>query len=80
MRFDALARPLLVARGSKGFAACAYIDEKTAELLGEACVIFSGVSSHEDFLGAQVKRVNPSAEKLGIAVGMPGRDALELIR
>lgn len=80
MRFDGLARPLLIAKGSKGFAACAYIDEKTAEKLGEACIIFSGVSTHDDFLQSDVKRLNPIAEKLGVKIGMLGADALALLR
>jgi len=75
-----LARPLLVAKGSKGFAACAYIDAATAEKLGEPCVIFSGVNTCADFLTSDVKKVNAAAEKLGISVGMAGKDALEILR
>ena len=51
-RIDGLARPLLVAKGSKGYAACAYVDIAAADKFGEACVIFSGVATHEAFLDA----------------------------
>jgi len=60
-----------------GFAACAYVDPATAEKLGEACVIFSGVSTCADFLTSDVKNVNARAAALGIVVGMPGGEALE---
>mmetsp|Transcript_13311 Transcript_13311/g.17780 ORF Transcript_13311/g.17780 Transcript_13311/m.17780 type:complete len:91 (-) Transcript_13311:1541-1813(-) len=79
-RIDLLEKPLLVARGRKGFAACAYVDPATAEKLGEACVIFSGVSYITDFLDTEVKKVNTAAENLGISVGMSGRDAMEKLR
>mmetsp|Transcript_27799 Transcript_27799/g.85272 ORF Transcript_27799/g.85272 Transcript_27799/m.85272 type:complete len:89 (+) Transcript_27799:131-397(+) len=79
-RIDGLARPLLVAKGNKGFAACAYVDTATAEKLGEACCIFSGVSTCADFLESDVKAVNASAADLGIAVGMKGSEALAKLR
>ena len=75
-----LARPLLVARGSKGFAACGYIDVETANKLNEACVIFTGVATCDDFLDAEVKKVSDAAAALGCTVGMRGADALERVR
>mmetsp|Transcript_1455 Transcript_1455/g.4391 ORF Transcript_1455/g.4391 Transcript_1455/m.4391 type:complete len:112 (-) Transcript_1455:79-414(-) len=79
-RIDGLARPLLIARGSKGYAACAYIDTAAAEKFGEACIIFSGVATHEAFLDADVKKVSPAAAELGVTIGMKGKDAMALIR
>lgn len=75
-----LARPLLVAKGSKGYAACAYVDVATAEKLDEACIIFSGVNTFDDLVEAEVKKVSPKAAALGCEVGMKGGAALELIR
>ena len=75
-----LARPLLVARGSKGFAACGYIDVATADKLDEACIIFTGVNTCDDFVEADVKKVSVAAEALGCTVGMRGADAMELLR
>ena len=79
-RIDGLARPLLIARGSKGYAACAYVDVGVSEKFEEACVIFSGVATHEAFLDATVAKASKAAKALGVKDGMPGRDALALIR
>lgn len=79
-KIDGLARPLLVAKGSKGFAACAYVNPDIAQKLDEACVIFSGVSTCEDFVDSDVKVVNDKAAALGVTVGMRGGDALALLR
>ena len=79
-RIDGLARPLLVAKGSKGYAACAYVSTDAADKFGEACVIFSGVATHEAFLDATVAKASKAAKALGVKDGMPGRDALALIK
>ena len=79
-RIDGLARPLLVAKGSKGYAACAYITPDAADKFGEACVIFSGVATHAAFLDATVAKASKAARALGVTDGMPGRDALALIK
>ena len=79
-RIDGLARPLLVAKGAKGYAACAYVDIAAADKFGEACIIFSGVATHEAFLDATVAKVSKAAKALGVKDGMPGRDALALIK
>ena len=75
-----LARPLLVARGSKGYAACGYVDVAAADKFGEACIIFSGVSTCDDFLASDVKKVSEKASALGITVGQKGAEAIELLR
>ena len=79
-RIDGLARPLLVAKDSKGYAACAYVTTDAADKFGEACVVFSGVATHEAFLDAPVAKASKAAKALGVKDGMPGRDALELIK
>lgn len=75
-----LKRPLLVARGSRGFAACGYIDVETANKLDEACVVFMGVDTCDDFVEADVVCASNAAVALGVRCGMCGRDALELLR
>ena len=75
-----LKRPLLVAVGTRGYAACGYIDVATADKLEEACVIFTGVDTCDDFLDADVQRVSEAATALGVRVGMQGDEALELLR
>ena len=38
----------------------------------------SSISSIEDLLNGIVKEANPAAEKLGVKIGMSGREALDL--
>ena len=53
---------------------------RAADKFGEACVIFSGVATHEAFLDATVAKASKAAKALGVKDGMPGRDALALIK
>jgi uncharacterized protein YunC (DUF1805 family) len=39
----------------------------------------SSIATIDDLLQGIVKEVNPAAEKLGLKVGLTGRDALELL-
>lgn len=73
-------KPLLLAVGSKGTAACAYLSIAAADKLGDAFVLFSGVSSCEDFLDKGCVGVSKIAADLGVTVGMLGRDVLEKLR
>jgi len=75
-----LALPLLIIRGSRGFLGCGYINVSVCDRTGEACAIVTGVKTHEDMLDADVKSVSTEAERLGIRVGMKGREALETLR
>lgn len=72
--------PLLIIRGPRGFLACGYINVDACDRTGEACAIVTGVKTHEDMLDADVKAVSTEAERLGVRVGMKGRDALGLFR
>lgn len=63
-----------------GYAACAYIDTAAADKFNEACVIFTGVATHDAFLDAPVKKASQKALLMGVKVGMPGRAALNLLR
>ena len=75
-----LARPLLLAKGTQGYAACGYIDVATADKLEEACVIFTGVTTCDDFFTSDVKKVSAKAEVLGCFVGQSGSAAMEMLR
>ena len=58
-----------------------HAEEKgAADKFGEACVIFSGVATHGAFLDATVAKASKAAKALGVKDGMPGRDALALIK
>jgi uncharacterized protein YunC (DUF1805 family) len=75
-----LALPLLIVMGPKGFLACGYVHVGTCNKTGEACAIVTGVKSHEDMLSAEIQAVSHEAEKLGVHLGMKGRDALEIFK
>lgn len=79
-RLEFLSKPLLIIRGDRGVLACGYLNVATCERTGEACAIVSGVANFEDMQKASVIEVSPAAKKLGIEKGMPGKQALELLR
>lgn len=76
----ALAAPLLIARGAKGMLACGYINPATCDRTGEACAIVTGVKCFDDMLQAKVVAVSQAATRLGVEVGLSGREALEKLR
>ena len=80
-RFDGYAIPsgntfILVIKAKNGLLGCGYISLETAERVGDAVAIVSGVKNCDDMLNAQVKSVSSAAAKLGVEPGMSGRDAL----
>ncbi len=72
--------PLLIVKAPKGFLACGYIHVETCNKTGEACAIVTGVKTHDEMLSAPVRAVSDAAARLGLHAGMPGRDALALLR
>ena len=74
-----LGHTLLIVKGSKGVAGCAYLNIDTFERFGEACAIIPA-GDLDKMLGAKVSAVTSQAKALGIEVGMSGREALELLR
>lgn len=80
-QFDGYAIPsgntsILVIKAQNGLLGCGYISLDTAERVGDAVAIVSGVKNFDDMLNARVKSVSSAAAKLGVAPGMSGRDAL----
>lgn len=71
--------PLLILKGSRGFLACGYINIATAERLNDAGAIVRGVKTYHDMLEAKVQEVSSEADKIGVKVGMTGREALALL-
>ena len=61
--------PLLLIKGEKGFAMCGYLNPATAEKLGDAAVIVSGVRTFEDMLNSNIKWVSSKARELGVQEG-----------
>ena len=75
-----LGLPLLIIKGSKGFLGCGYINVETCNKTGEACAIVTGVKIHEAMLSAEITAVSQAAEKLGVRIGMMGKEVLEIFR
>jgi uncharacterized protein YunC (DUF1805 family) len=67
---------ILVIQGGKGFLGCGYLSLETAEKLGHALAVVTGVSDYGQMLAAKVVRLSSKAQALGVQVGMTGRDAL----
>lgn len=69
--------PLLLITAEKGFVMCGFLNVESAEKLGVAAAVISGVKTFEDVLNGQVKAVTTKAKNLGVEVGMKGTDALK---
>jgi uncharacterized protein YunC (DUF1805 family) len=69
--------PLLLITAEKGFVMCGFLNVESAEKLGVAAAVVSGVKTFDDVLNGQVKAVTSKAKSLGVEVGMKGTDALK---
>jgi uncharacterized protein YunC (DUF1805 family) len=70
---------LLMVNGSKGFLGCGWFSIDTAEKLGEAVAVVTGVNTVDDVLNAEVVTVSSAAAALGVEPGMNGRAAMALL-
>ncbi len=70
---------LLVIRGGKGILGCGYFNMNVAEKLDEALAMVRGVQSVEDMLEAEVSKVSPAAQAMGVNPGMAGRRAMQIM-
>jgi uncharacterized protein YunC (DUF1805 family) len=68
--------PLVLITSENGFVMCGFLNVETAEKLGVAAAVVSGVNSPEDVLDAQVKAATSAARNLGVETGMKGAEAL----
>lgn len=71
--------PLIVARGSKGFVMCGYLNVAAADKFEAAAAVVRGVKSLDELLEKPVVEVSRAAGRLGIKPGMTGLRALELL-
>ena len=67
-----------------GLVGCGIYDVKTAAEFGQAVAIARGTPQKplvnpEDLLDAKIVEATPQAKELGIKIGMPGREAVELL-
>ncbi len=70
---------MLMINGSRGMLACGYIKLETADKLGDALAIVTGVSCYNDMLKKPVVAVSKAATELGIKEGMTGEEALNFL-
>lgn len=69
--------PLVMIIADKGFVMCGFLNVETAEKLGVAAVMVSGVKTFEEILNAEVRAATSKAKSLGVKLGMRGLDALK---
>lgn len=67
---------LVISAPKGGMLACGYISRETADKFGDVLATVRGVNSFDDVLSANVCDVSQEAKKLGISIGMTGREAL----
>ncbi len=67
---------ILLIKAKHGFLGCGYFSLATADKVGDAAVIVSGVKNFDDMLAARVKAVSAAAAALGVTTAMTGREAL----
>jgi uncharacterized protein YunC (DUF1805 family) len=60
----------------KGYIICGYLNIQTAEKLGDAACVITGIKNTEELLSGRVVNLTSKARKLGIKPGMSGRQAL----
>ena len=70
---------VLLIAAENGFIACGYIKVETANKVGDACAIVTGVKTPEDMLEAYVIEVSEKAMELGVKKVMNGTEALLLM-
>ena len=71
--------PLILLIGEKGFIMCGYLNVDVAEKLQVAAAMVSGVRSVQDALNSEIKATTSEAEKIGVKIGMRGREAMKLM-
>lgn len=67
---------LLAIRAEKGMLACGYLKVETADKIGDALAIVTGVNCYDDMLKKTVVAISSAAAELGVQIGMSGKDAL----
>jgi len=70
---------VILFKARRGLLACSYFSVETADRLGDALALVSGVSSFDDVLDAGIIKVSIKARELGLKEGMSGRQALKIL-
>lgn len=69
--------PLVLLVAPKGYIMCGYLNLETAEKLGQAAAVVTGVKNFDGTLEAKISGATTRAKSLGVLEGMSGRKALE---
>lgn len=67
---------VLIIKAQHGLLGCGYLALATAEKVGDAAAIVTGVKNFDDMLNARVQAVSSAAAALGVTTGMTGKEAL----
>ncbi|MFH1055231.1 MAG: DUF1805 domain-containing protein [Candidatus Altiarchaeota archaeon] len=70
---------LVLIKADRGYIMCGLLNIESAERLGQAACMVTGVKTAEDALKAQVKACTTAAKQVGIKEGMTGQQALEFL-
>lgn len=68
IKLELVHAPVLLLVGKKGFIGCGYFSVETANKLGDAVAIVSGVRTFEDMLNARIVPASEKAQEMGIVV------------
>ena len=68
--------PLLIIKAKKGFVMCGYLNMNAANILGDIAGRVTGVKDFDDVLNADIIEISENAKKIGLKIGMNGRDFL----
>jgi len=70
---------LIVLIGKKGYIMCGYLNLNTANKFKDVAIRVKGVSKIEEVLNTKVENCSIPAKKLGIYIGQPIKEVLEII-
>lgn len=61
----------------KGYIMCGYLNINTAQKMGDAACIVTGVKTIEDVLNSKIAALTSNAQQLGVQMGMPVSEVLK---
>jgi uncharacterized protein YunC (DUF1805 family) len=70
---------LVVLTAPKGFIMCGYLNVEAADKFKDIAAIVRGIRSIDELLAAEISTVSIEAAKVGIKVGMTGKQAISLM-
>ena len=70
---------LVLLKAKKGYVMCGLLNLETAEKLGQAACMVSGVKTADDILKARIKSCTTKARRLGVKEGMSGEETIRIM-